>query len=81
MIAAMPGAAAVSPPRLNRCGPASARWQRPGRPCRSSRVGVAFALSMEYEVFLVSRVQEAYDHGDMHASRRSLGSGAVPGRW
>jgi uncharacterized membrane protein YdfJ with MMPL/SSD domain len=26
-------------------------------------VGIAFVLTMDYEIFLVSQVQEAYDHG------------------
>jgi uncharacterized membrane protein YdfJ with MMPL/SSD domain len=35
-------------------------------PRTSTRFATLFGLSMDYEVFLLSRVQEYHDHGETH---------------
>lgn len=42
-------------------------------------VGVVFGLAMDYEVFLVTRMREAYVHGETPGRRSSPGSGTAPG--
>ena len=42
-------------------------------------IGIVFGLAMDYEVFLVSRMREAYVHGEEAARRRSKpDSGTAP---
>ena len=45
------------------------RRSRPG--CRCSSSAILFGLSMDYHVFLLSRIREHYDHTDDNTRRRS----------
>ncbi len=42
-------------------------------------VGLVFGLAMDYEVFLVTRMREAYVHGERPDEASSRASGTAPG--